>query len=131
MQVAHESTPALQIISVDVRLCGGIPRNDMKRLAAAPCSLNDCLTSPRARNFTPVNGSGDPSTLRNSLVCDALNSLVDQSSMRGVLTERQPLTQVLEPPNWAVAAQGETRLEVGSTVDEGRVVPDGKSHWSV
>ena len=111
----EQRSPLLQTMSVNVRLCGSIPRTDMKDIRGAgggnnngeaPCSLKACLTSPPLWGHR--NNQGDA---RKMAICDALNGL---AAKRGSVPCKQqlPLGPVLEPPSWAVPAKGETFLEV-------------------
>lgn len=93
-----EQQVILQPMSVDVRLCGSIPRKEI--VGGAPCSLKDCLSTQTPSIFAKTNGC--LSTLRKT----ALDAL------RGDMKSNQVLGQVVEPPSWACAARGETRLEV-------------------
>ena len=106
-------------MTVDIRLCGDIPRNEMKARFGAPCPTT-ALTSQAKHLSTSrlavINGSP---TLHKTALCDqAFPVLTIQNTdnimlQRNVLTEmQQPFAPVLEPPSWAVPARGETRLEV-------------------
>ena len=114
-----------QTMTVDIRLCGNIPRRDMDehllRPRGAPCSLSalpsgaktlstNCLAVDDALNeATPTHR-----TIGNTIgVCDGLTSLLLQNKNKamGVLQDK-PFVPLFEPPSWAVPARGETRLEV-------------------
>lgn len=98
-------------ISVNVRLCGSIPRGDFKSGAGAPRSVGGLTSSSDTLNVREGCKSG-VSTLSTTAVCDRISDLTAQNyNMRSVLTENQPLAPLLEPPVWAVPAKGETRLE--------------------
>jgi len=121
-------------MSVDIRLCGNIPRNEMKERFGAPCSLTALpslsLTSRHGIStaFSLAETNGSPTLPKT--ICDAAlatgsnlsilhNSTNNENMTRAVLIEKQYApqqshAQVLEPPTWAVPARGETRLEVGS-----------------
>jgi len=114
-------------MSVNVRLCGSVPRQDMlsprnaassKEGGARPeLSLKARLTSPPS----PFNGGGTcntgSSTLRKTAVVDALQGFLHKNTMKSLSgsfegnDDSRPLGRILEPPVWAVPAQGETRLE--------------------
>jgi len=114
-------------MSVDIRLCGNIPRNEMKdRFGGAPLTLT-ALTSRTgisAHRLAETNGGPTlPKTVCDSSFPSAPALILQNSTnnndkmARGVLVENQqhhsqPLAPVLEPPSWAVPARGETRLEV-------------------
>lgn len=108
----------LNTMTVDIRLCGNIPRNEMKVCFGAPYPTT-ALTSqvPHLSTSCLAETNGCP-TLRKTALCDQalLSGLIIQNSdnmKRGVLTEKQqPLSPVLEPPSWAVPARWEARLEV-------------------
>jgi pSer/pThr/pTyr-binding forkhead associated (FHA) protein len=104
-------------MSVDIRLCGSIPREDMKAggsSSGAPCSLQACLTSRYnvldASCFATANGPADiNSTALKSTCNEVFNS---NNHMRGLnSTNFQSLGAAIEPPAWAVAAKGVARLE--------------------
>lgn len=108
---------SINTMTVDIRLCGNIPRNEMKAHFGAPypttasTSQSDylstaCLAAANGPTLRKLNNSSD----------EALDGLTIQKTinMLNVLSsEKQlPLTPVLEPPSWAVPARVETRLEV-------------------
>jgi pSer/pThr/pTyr-binding forkhead associated (FHA) protein len=111
-------------MSVNVRLCGSIPREDMIDLQGALCGLKGLSSSDRSLSGTGLavaNGCGSElSTLRTTNVCEALNGVLHHNhnihNMTGVpsLVERSPLVPLFEPPSWAVPAKGEARLEVSN-----------------
>ena len=115
----HDSSS--QSMSVDIRLCGNIPRSDMKEQLlsqGAPCSLAALRGEAKTVSTSCLAVTNAPddahSTHRTIGVCDSLPALLlhNKSDMRGPLQEKQPLTPLFEPPSWAVPARGETRLEV-------------------
>lgn len=120
-------------MSVDIRLCGNIPRNEIKERFGAPCSLVvPDLTSLTSRPgisvaFGLAETNGCPTLPKT--ICDAALSTGNfsilqnttnsnnENMVRGVLSEKHPQQQLhvpslLQPPTWAVPAKGETRLEV-------------------
>ena len=112
-------------MSVDIRLCGNIPRDELKVRFGAPCSL--ALTSRpgiSALGLAETNGCPTlPKTVCDTALSSGLilqnttnnNDGTNNNMVRGVLIEKhqqQALAPVLEPPSWAVPARGETRLEV-------------------
>lgn len=105
-------------MTVDIRLCGNIPRNEMKERFGAPFPVTAPASETKSLSSSCLAGTNG-STLRKINLCEghrALTSLIipNMDSMkRGVLTEKQqqPVITVLEPPSWAVPARGETRLE--------------------
>ena len=123
-------------MSVDIRLCGNIPRNEIKERFGAPCSLVvPDLTSLTSRSgisaaFGLAETNGCPTLPKT--ICDAALSTGNLSILqnttnnnenmaRGVLAEKHPQQQLhvqplLQPPSWAVPAKGETRLEVGHVI---------------
>ena len=110
----HDSTTPPRM-SVNVALCGSIPRSLMTN-SSAPCGLqalssmrsNSSFSMGKSWGLNAVRGENEPHKCTN-------NSLKDISS-RPVLSERQPLAQIYEAPTWAVPAKGQTSLEV-STMD--------------
>jgi hypothetical protein len=103
-------------MTVDIRLCGNIPRNEMNTLFGAPCPTT-ALTSQADHLSTSCLAETNGPTLRkiNHYSDQALGGLTIQNTinMLNVLSEKQlPLAPVLEPPSWAVPARCETRLEV-------------------
>jgi hypothetical protein len=115
-------------VTVDIRLCGDIPRNEMKeRLVGAPGLARRSLHSrPSALNASCLAATNGLPTLHKTTICDALCDLIVQNKsasnkmkqlQRGnTIIDDQVLQPVLSVdffvPNWAVAARGESRLEV-------------------
>lgn len=108
------------LMSVNVRLCGAIPRADMLTKPGAPCSLSVRLSKPSLAedNRCGSEVSTLPTTTTTSLPAtissfdENISCDNDSNQMRGFMqTGRQPLGTILEPPSWAVPARGETRLE--------------------
>ena len=107
-------------MTVDIRLCGNIPRNEMKARFCAPCPTTASTSHPGHLSTACLAETNGSPTHRKITLCDrALTGIIIQNTdnmRRGVLTEKQqPLAPVLEPPSWAVPAIGETRLEVRLT----------------
>ena len=104
-------------MSVDIRLCGNIPRNEMKAHFGAPYPTTASTSHPEYLSTACLAETNGP-TLRkpNNSIDEAMDGLTIQKTinMLNVLSsEKQlPLTPVLEPPSWAVPARVETRLEV-------------------
>jgi len=110
----HES---ITTMSVDVRLCGSIPRRDMKDVPSqgAPPSLKSLTSRAKllstASRLAEVNGCKSESTHTTISLCDGLDGLIGHKNcMKDV--QQQPLVPVLEPPSWATPAKGDARLEV-------------------
>jgi hypothetical protein len=91
---------------INVRLCGSIPRKDLiidDEQAGAP------WCRARSSPFAMVANGPTPTLGERELI------VVDQQQPPATMTscvDFKPLCPVLEPPAWAVPAQGETRLEV-------------------
>ena len=111
-------------MSVDVRLCGSIPRKDIIQ-TGAPCSFEDYLTSRDSSSLSIASAfakthNGQSSTLHKTMLYDALEGILTHNKMKDTSStvaaeqqqQRGPLCQLVEPPAWACAAKGETRLEV-------------------
>jgi hypothetical protein len=136
-------------MSVDIRLCGNMPRNEIKERFGAPCSLVvPDLTSLTSRSeisatFGLADTNGCPTLPKT--ICDAALSTGNLSILqnttnnnnenmaRGVLTEKHPQHQLhvqplLQPPSWAVPAKGETRLEVGHLTLRSAEIVIGRCH---
>lgn len=113
----------INTMTVDIRLCGNIPRNEMKARFGAPCPTTASTSQAGHLSTACLAETNGSPTHRKITLCDraALNGIIIQNTdnmRRGVLTEKQqPLAPVLEPPSWAVPAMGETRLEVRSNMD--------------
>lgn len=122
---SHDSTLSVR---VDVRLCGGIPRKDMKdqlpsaENAGARCPLTSpSVSKPAIRSLAVANG---PTSTLRTIACDERSGLgLHNSNMMQFANEEQrlysnnaPLAQLMEPPSWAVPARGESRLEVSLVV---------------
>jgi len=118
-----KTKPTLTLnMTVDVRLCGSIPRQDIEKGGGASTRTTSCLASQANRLNTPclaaTNGcQNDSSTHRTISAFNSLESLIlnsaPKSTMRGIPHEKQlqPLAQIFDPPAWAIPARGETRLE--------------------
>jgi hypothetical protein len=108
MHAQHESSNSFPVsMSVDVRLCGSIPRQDMKSFnSSASCSLQACV-APRVQfNLDSIKDAAvGNSSAQKTLICPQLPGLMEQ-------VIRVPMGPIVEPPSWAVPAKGETRLEV-------------------
>jgi hypothetical protein len=137
MQTQHaQHVPSLPV-RVDVRLCGGIPRKDMKdqfikEHNGARCSLSALTsrseTSLNISCLAAANGpTSDCSTHRTIAVCDALSNMSTHNNTNSSIATNNnnmlqtiendlpistPLAPLMEVPSWAVAARGESRLEV-------------------
>lgn len=139
-QYAQQHVPSQLPVRVDVRLCGGIPRKDMKdqlpliKDNGARCSLS-ALTSRSEGSLNisclaAANGpTSDCSTHRTIAVCDALSGLVMHNkknipsitnnnnnnmlqTIESNIQKSTPLAPLMDVPSWAVPARGESRLEV-------------------
>mmetsp|Transcript_19057 Transcript_19057/g.41021 ORF Transcript_19057/g.41021 Transcript_19057/m.41021 type:complete len:350 (+) Transcript_19057:380-1429(+) len=110
-QLHDSSTPPR--ISVNVALCGSVPRSLMLRGSASSCGIQ-ALSSLHNGGYALKSQCEDglAKCSRSQLQLENTNA-----SMRPVLSERQPLSQLFEAPAWAVPAKGVTRLE---PVCEGR-----------
>jgi hypothetical protein len=136
MQTQHAQQHVSPLpVRVDVRLCGGIPRKDMKvqliKDNGARCSLSALTsrseTSLNISCLAAANGpTSDCSTHRTIAVCDALSGhgmhnikntsmTTNTNNMLQTIENLQkstPLAPLMEVPSWAVPARGESRLEV-------------------
>lgn len=109
-------------LSIDVRICGNIPRNEMHFGNGAPSDWNTLTSRQPALNASGLAETNGSPTLRKISICDAgkkvLSDLIFQRSeaMMKSDTGGQVLQHVipyeLKIPPWAVAAQGESFLEV-------------------
>lgn len=122
MPQQHDSS---QTVRVDVRLCGSIPRKDMEKHLltenGARCSLTSLNVSPvNTTCLAAANGpTSDHSTDRT---IDSISGLVQANDHNTTMPSSpttatlyptsMPLAPLMEPPVWAVAARGESRLEV-------------------
>jgi hypothetical protein len=127
------STP-LSPVTVNVRLCGSVPRQEMSLL-----SLNSNLGAPLVMlTSNDLNKQSSCSDLKNNVSSESLNSregsthdtIDDTNCVAALLCSQlsnmqhheehpqamQPLQRrispTFEPPTWAVPATGESRLEV-------------------
>lgn len=102
-------------MSVNIRLCGNISRKDCKDLiSSSPCSLH-ALTSQTStlcvRSLAGPNVSANgASTHRSIAIADSLSKVL-QNKSNMMNNDKLPLSPLVEPPSWAVAATGESRLE--------------------
>lgn len=111
------STDSNTFVTVDIRLCGDIPRNEMKERLGAPSlarrSLASRASSLNASCLAETNGSP---TLHKTTICDAISNLMVQKSEMNRMNDGQVLQPVLPVdfyvPKWAVSAKGESILEV-------------------
>ena len=120
-------------MSVDIRLCGNIPRRDMEEhilgSQGAPCSLSALPSGANTLSTKCLavdNALNDAAPTHRTIgVCDGLTSLLLQNKTKamGVLQDKQPFVPLFEPPSWAVPARGETRLEVCTGLGSLFIVP--------
>lgn len=107
----QQNSSTRQSITVDVRLCGSIPRKDM---ASSSTSLIGALTTPGCS--LPLCSRGTRTNEESSHLSQtvALPSLVlqNKSNISNLPRYLQQPHNVIEPPQWAVPARGETSLEV-------------------
>ena len=111
----HESS--VQTMTVDIRLCGNIPRRDMKQhFSGAQRSLLALASqrgAPMTTDCSTENNASDNdgSSHRTISLCDNISKVLqNQSNFRA--QETPSTVPIIEPPSWAVPARGETRLEV-------------------
>lgn len=97
----------VQTISVNVRLCGGIPRDEIKHVLPMCSSLENSASNKCTSWMEPVDK-------KRITTINALDGLIRHQPIlaNDTQVDRQPLSQVFEPPEWAVRPSGETRLEV-------------------
>jgi hypothetical protein len=120
----HDSS--VHTMSVDIRLCGNIPRKEMKeQLLSQPCSLR-ALTSHQGADslskshLAEHNASANVASTHHTIpFCDKLSAVVLQNKaiMRTAMSvmHERPLTPLCEmsAPSWAVPARKFSQLEVG------------------
>ena len=103
-------------MTVDIKLCGNIPRNEMKAFFRAPCPTTALTSHAEYLNTACLAETNGPTPRKISIGSDRpLEGITIQNTinMLGILTDKQqPLAPVLEPPSWAVPARYESRLEV-------------------
>ena len=108
---------AASSISVNIRLCGGIPRSDMNCQGApwqglAKAGSHDNALNANALAVT-IRSKNDGAAPAMATEESKISSYIpNKANNMGILTERQPFTPLFEPPAWAVPAVGLTRLEV-------------------
>ena len=107
----------INTMTVDIRLCGNIPRNEMKAHFGAPYPTTALTSQPDHLSTASLAEANGPTLHKlNNCSDDGLEGLTIQKTinMLNVLSsdKQLPLTPVLEPPSWAVPARVETRLEV-------------------
>jgi len=95
-------------MSVNVALCGSIPRSLMHQ-NGAPCGLQALSSLHSGLTLKDRYGTHEAPSKLQMRTGDPL--VKRDINMRPVLSERQPLAQLFEAPSWAVPARGETRLE--------------------
>jgi hypothetical protein len=119
----HDSS--VHTMSVDIRLCGNIPRKEMKeQFLSQPWSLR-ALTSHQVADalskahLAEHNASGNGASTHHTTFCDR-NSEMDlqnKATMRTAMSAMQerPLAPLCEmsAPSWAVPAKKFSQLEVG------------------
>jgi hypothetical protein len=91
---------------IDVRLCGSIPRKDLVFSNCEPCSLKDYVSAQQQQQTPSLFHKTNASTLHKT----ALDALSGGHHYNQHLS-KPVLGLVAEPPSWACAARGETRLE--------------------
>ena len=107
-QQVHQDSE--KVMSVNVALCGSIPRASLTKGQGAPCRLAPSLSKDSLPDGSRCGN------LNLTLASERLSTQAphNNENMRPVLTDRQPLAQVFDAPSWAVPAPGEARLEVCS-----------------
>ena len=98
-------------MTVDIRLCGNIPRHEMNALFGAPYPAT-ALTSHAGRFSATANGPTLCPIRSDEAIATTATKLSAINMCHAAVDQQSPLAPVLEPPSWAVAARGETRLEV-------------------
>lgn len=96
-------------MSVNVALCGSIPRANLVKASGGPCSLSSLMTDRQTDYNRCGNGKLTLFSERNG----GTEGQQNNENIRPMLSERQPFAQVFDAPSWAVPAPGEARLEVG------------------
>jgi len=95
-------------MTVNVSLCGSIPRSQMnfsssKRLRQLNVNTTENTVTSKCKSLESPSSSNDDGTTKLKLClprqvsCDTINPISPS---------------IIEPPSWAVAAQGDARLEV-------------------
>ena len=95
-----------QMMSVNVALCGSIPRAHLTKGTGAPCRL-----APSLNRDSQTDGSRYGTT-KLTLQAERPSIQIPHNNENMRPAERQPLGQVFDAPSWAVPAPGEARLEV-------------------
>lgn len=112
-------------LSIDIRICGNIPRHEMSGFfGGAPASRSTLPSRRHALNASGLAETNGSPTLHKISICDAgkkaLSDLIFQRSEAMKQTPGQQHGQVLQNvipfdlviPPWAVTARGESVLEV-------------------
>lgn len=115
--VLRDPSPA---ISVNIRLCGGVPRSELKgapwpRLAKAGSHDNARNANTMHVSVRSKNDGAPPAIALNKIeVPPTFHQNNHDNNEKGILTQCQPFAPVFEPPSWAVPGVGLTRLEVST-----------------
>ena len=102
----HNSTT--RRMSVNVALCGSIPRSSFINQPGAPCGLQEL--SSRLHGFESKSHCIEDYTSQSQ--CENEVGFGKCLNVGPLLSERRPLGRVCEAPAWAVPAKGDSRLEV-------------------
>lgn len=113
MMTRHQVEPTAHSISVDIRLCGSVPRKDMIQ---SPTCLISALTTPGSTPpFCSMGArTGEGTSHSRQMVGLPSLTLQNKNNISTIPRYLQP-SQAIEPPEWAVPARGETSLEVSFT----------------
>lgn len=102
-------------MSVNVALCGSIPRSSLS--VGAPCRLAQDRRADQSR-----------CTNSNLTLCSEQLMASQTHNNENMRPVEQPLTQVFDAPSWAVPAPGEARLEASNQKRTPFCVADISSH---
>jgi hypothetical protein len=107
-------------MSVDIRLCGSIPRQDVLQHGArsSPTALQSRTATLSVNCLAVLNSESSTHRTITGYMEDTCEhgttSLAQDKSDVMPPYDKQPFCPLFEPPMWAVPARGETRLEVRS-----------------
>ena len=108
MVTTHIQHDAEKVMSVNVALCGSIPRAHLTKGLGAAGQLAPAL-HPDKQTDCKRYGSDNITLLKAR---PSLQVPQNNENLRPSVPERQMLTHAFEAPSWAVPASGEARLEV-------------------
>jgi hypothetical protein len=109
------SASPLSPAKINVRLCGSMPRQEMESLSLLKCAqfVLQSESKPFTMAMKPTVHTIEDKDCVASQLCHHLMSMRQQPENQSLSNANVP---TFEAPSWAVTAQGESRLEVRTSL---------------